>query len=123
MGVYQSWEDACANSRPYKTDIAKNSHTTTSILTLARQNSSLEFELNIVSLAILTIAVQHPGKMLNILDFGGGLGRLYFKTLPLLKMNNIANNWIVVDLPDVIDFAKSNIKIDNLKFYTNIPKK
>jgi len=65
---------------------------------------------------------EQENKNISVLDFGGSCGAVYFDIRSFLG-DKIELNWDVVDLPEMIESAKShNLENKELKFYDDLEK-
>lgn len=66
----------------------------------------------------LLLASTYEKGTLELIDFGGSLGSVYFQSRKLLK--DIPINWHVVEQPHFVDYGRANIKLNNLYFHHSI---
>ncbi len=122
-GNYKSWEEALKHSAGYDTDVilekVKNS-------ALKVKRGFAFFERDSVAfgkpeyvwpvLAILLWVASQKNNSLNVVDFGGSLGSIYFQHKKFLSgMNEL--KWSVVEQENFVRCGKENFEDDVLKFF------
>jgi putative methyltransferase (TIGR04325 family) len=76
-----------------------------------------EFQLPVIA-GILRSALQNE-KEINVLDFGGSFGSVYFQFKSFLPSGtNIS--WNVVELPEIVERGRKHFETDELHFYHSI---
>ncbi len=125
-GPYSSWEEASKLSKGYddKEIFKKTTQAAQEVMSgRARyERDSVLFNDQTWSFEILTAlsyAEVLQNEVVDIIDFGGSLGSLYFKNLAWIKKNP-KRQWKIVEQPHYVDWAKRNIKADQLSFYETI---
>lgn len=126
FGEYESWENALKDTNGYfdneifcKTKISINEviqgnkiYERDSVLF-----DRIEFEYHQATLSgLLKVALSTQKNTINVLDFGGSLGTLYFAMKSFLNPINL--NWNIVEQEHYVKYGKENIKCIN--FYYNI---
>lgn len=69
-------------------------------------------------LAIINPIIENQSKSVNVLDFGGACGAHYFQMRSLIE-KNLKLNWVVVETPNMVRFAKE-LETEELSFFDNI---
>jgi putative methyltransferase (TIGR04325 family) len=126
FGDYKSWTEALADTKSYSDDEIFN-RTKQSINKVIQGTKKyerdtilfdrIEFEYHQASLSgLLKVALTIGRETLNILDFGGSLGTLYFAMKSFLNPINL--NWNIVEQEHYVKYGKDNIKCIN--FYYNL---
>lgn len=125
FGDYESWKDAAAESTGYdNADILGKVKTATSIL---RDNPDLfEYdtilkkttEYNWHILTFLLLVSNEYNNNLNVIDYGGGLGNLYFQYRRFLNNSNIC--WNIIEQPVFVNEGNKNFANNELKFNNSI---
>ena len=125
FGDYKTWEDAAADSTGYEnTNILEKVKTTTSIL---RDNPDL-FEYDTILkkstdynwhiLTFLLLVSKENNNNLNIIDYGGGLGNLYFQYRQFLNGTNI--KWNIIEQPIFVNEGNKSFANNELRFFKSI---
>lgn len=123
-GPYKNWEIAQSKSSGYDSNeifekvkisankIKKNEkgYERDSIILLDE-----EYDQNILS--IFNNFLTKKDKVLNILDFGGSIGSLYFK---YKKKINLKFNWSIIDQKNFVNEGIKNFENNELNFFYNI---
>lgn len=126
FGEYESWEKAIADTKSYSDSEIFNK-TKKSIHEVLQGNKKyerdtvlfdrIEFEYHQASLSgLLKVALYVGRNTINVLDFGGSLGNLYFPMKSFLNPINL--NWNIVEQDHYVKYGKENIKCIN--FYYNV---
>lgn len=124
-GNYKTWQNAKLNSKGYDApeiiDIIKNS-------SLKVKNNEAEFErdgflfykpdYNYPILASLQFIALQKNKILNIADFGGALGSVYFQNRKIFSCFKKIN-WNIIEQQIFVDSGNQIFKDENLKFFNN----
>ena len=125
VGVYESFESALSNSKGYSDEIIFEK-LKKSALKFLKGNYSFErdtvlFKKNEYNHPILQslILTKKNDKEINICDYGGSLGSLYFQNNSAIKMKI---KWSVIDLKNVVLFGKTNMTTDSLNFFHSVKK-
>jgi len=125
FGDYKTWNDAMADSTGYdKDNILEKVKTTTIRL---RENPTL-FEYDTILkdstdynwhiLTFLLLVSKENKNNLDIIDYGGGLGNLYFQYRRFL--NGIKVSWKIVEQPIFVNEGNRLFANNELKFYNTI---
>lgn len=125
-GPYASWQEASKLSKGYddKEIFKKTTAAVQEVMSgkaryerdsVLFNDQSWSFEI----LTALSYAESLQNDVVDIIDFGGSLGSLYFKNLAWIKKNP-KRQWKIVEQPHYVDWAKKNIRADQLSFYENI---
>lgn len=80
--------------------------------------SEIQYSWPVLS-ALLLIATKQ-NKKLNIIDFGGSLGTLYFQYRAILENVGISLQWHVVEQDSFVEIGKQEISDEKLFFYSSI---
>ena len=125
FGDYKTWEVAAADSTGYENEnILEKVKTTTSIL---RDNPDL-FEYDTILkkstdynwhiLTFLLSVSKENNNNLNIIDYGGGLGNLYFQYRQFLNGTNI--KWNIIEQPIFVNEGNKSFANNELRFFNLI---
>ncbi len=126
FGNYEDWTEALADAKGYDDDEIFEK-TKNSIQEVIKGNKKYErdtvlfarteYEYHQASLAgLLKVALSLEKKTINVLDFGGSLGTLYFALKSFLAP--IQLNWSIVEQEHYVQYGKENLNCIN--FYDNI---
>ena len=125
-GPYASWAEASKLSKGYNDQeiFNKTIRSVQAVLSgKARyERDSVLFNDHTWSFEILTAlsyAEALQSDTVDIIDFGGSLGSLYFKNLAWIQQNP-KRQWKIVEQAHYVDWAKKNIKAEQLSFYETI---
>lgn len=124
-GNYKSWEQALSKSEGYGSEkILKQVRTSS----LKVKNGEASYERDGVLFykpayslpVILTLMLSlTKSKVINVIDFGGSLGNVYFQTKRFLDVvDNVS--WNVVEQKQFVDIGKAEFEDNQLKFYYSI---
>lgn len=122
-GNYKTWNEALINSSGYDNEIIINKKIKSFLIVKKKkskyENDTVLFNDKKINEDLVKI-FNYIGykKTLNLLDFGGSLGSLYFQHLSILKKFP-KFRWNIVEQKKLVDFARKN-KIKNLNFYYSI---
>ncbi len=125
-GDYKRWEEAQKDSSGYDDDTILQKVKTSTLRVI---NGEALFESDSVlfyepdyHFALISILLNESIKNsnhLNLVDFGGALGSLYFQLKPFLEsLNNV--QWSVIEQQGFVRTGKEFVENDTLKFYYNI---
>ena len=124
-GNYNTWEDVKKISVGYDQDkiLQKVVFATKSVIAgeAAFERDSVLFEKLELHFPVLAnlLYVYAQKNSLNVLDFGGSLGSLFFQHKSYLgRLENFS--WTVVEQKHYVEYGKANIKYDGLMFAKNI---
>lgn len=122
-GSYKSWDEALRLSKGYsdKKIFEKTIKSVESVLSKQAkfERDSFLFYRESYDETLLEIfkKLKKNIKKINLCDFGGSLGSLYFQHRSLFKSNLI--EWNIVEQKHFVKYANNKIKIKNLHFYDN----
>ena len=122
-GNYKSWEEALKFSKGYNDNIIfeKTAESLEKVLSkqaIFERDSFLFYKENYdETLLLIFKKIKRKIKKINLCDFGGSLGSLYFQHRSLFKSDLI--EWNIVEQKHFVKYANNNIKIKNLHFYDN----
>lgn len=87
------------------------------------QDSVLFHGSQIPSYLISAITLSHTSSLesYKVLDWGGSLGSLYFRTRPLWLNREKKTEWHVVEQENFVSAAKDSLELDNLFFHRITP--
>lgn len=105
---HSSWQTAVAVSPPYKTNLSAYGAVAQSI-----RRGELDIGRN--RFPILAGVLLGGGK---VIDFGGGLGLVYFDAIKHLGAR--IEWWRIVDLPDVVAYGNENLADGKLAFFSSV---
>lgn len=114
FGDYPDWQAALSDAAPYETDLNLYSRVTEQIRSERRYSATpagTEFT------PILCGILLGGGK---VLDYGGGLGFIYFEALKVVPTR--IEWWRVVELPPVVEHGNSRFADGKLQFFDSIDK-
>lgn len=125
-GDYRSWGEAMAASTGYDSEVILEK---TRLALLAVKNGGAAFERDSVLfdeieyawplLAGLMWVAARCGGTLNVLDFGGSLGSIYFQNRAFLSALPEVR-WNIVEQPGHVRAGKAEFEDDHLRFYADI---
>ena len=125
-GPYSSWSEASKLSKGYNDQeiFKKTIHAVQEVMggRARYERDSVLFNDHTWSFEILTAlsyAESLQSDTVDIIDFGGSLGSLYFKNLAWVRQNS-KRQWKIVEQPHYVKWAHENIKADQLSFYETI---
>ena len=123
IGNFNNWDEALKNSTSYKNSLIFNKNIKSFKKVLKKEakferDSVLFFQNSPDKKLISIIKKLYRNKKINICDFGGSLASSYFQNIDYL--DKLKFNWYVIEQKKYVDFAKKNININNLNFFTNI---
>lgn len=111
-GDFPDWQSALAASQPYETDLVAYGQVTDRVR-LGESGSGRN------SMPILAgLALTSPGEVVNVLDFGGNLGMVYYDIARALPKR--AFDWRVVDCEDVARHGNAVYADDRLSFSESV---
>lgn len=103
-GRYSTWEEALAHSGKYADNIP-----------VWKDIAKSESERAILRALPVAVGLLMPPLAHRVLDFGGGLGHLYYEMSLLFDPQ-----WRVIDLPPIVECGNANFAGGNLSFHTSI---
>jgi putative methyltransferase (TIGR04325 family) len=122
-GNYKTWEAAAQECAGYDDDlilskVAEAIHLVCNGDAAYERDSVAfkEFDYSVQVLESLQSAVMD--NKLNVIDFGGSLGSLYFQYRRFFTQQNL--HWTVVEQPHFVAYGKENLQDGTLKFAQNI---
>ena len=125
-GPYPTWQEAAKQSKGYNDDqIFKKTIESVQEVLKGRaryERDSVLFHDHTWSFEILTAlsyAETLEKETIDIIDFGGSLGSLYFKNLAWITQNP-QRQWKIVEQPHYVKWAKDNIRANQLSFFETI---
>ena len=123
-GNYKNWEEALKFSNGYS-DRKIFEKTVKSVERVLSKQAKFERDSFLFyresydeTLFLIFIKLKKKLKKINLCDFGGSLGSLYFQHRSLFKSNLI--DWNIVEQKHFVKYANNKIKIKNLHFYDNL---
>ncbi len=124
-GNYKSWQHALKMSKGYNDGIIL-SKTIKSVEKVLLKEAKFERDsflfykesFDETFLLILKKLKKKIKNKINLCDFGGSLGSLYFQHKSFLKSNFI--EWNILEQKHYVKYANKKIKINNLHFYDNL---
>ena len=121
-GDFSSWSEVNKSLEGYTTDsitetVLHSARKVRDTFAKFERDSFLfyEQEYNYPLLTAIGLGVQ-TGQDLKILDFGGGLGSLYFQHRDFLNTCYGHYCWTVIELPDIVRIGKEEFEDNRLKF-------
>jgi len=70
-------------------------------------------------LSVINPIIENQSNIVNVLDFGGACGSHYFHLRSLIN-KKLKLNWVVVETPTMVKFAKE-LETEELSFFDNFP--
>ena len=127
-GNFSTWGKALLKSGGYsdKSILEKVLNSTQEVINgnaTYEQDSVLFHESQIPSYLISAITLSHNSSLefYKVLDWGGSLGSLYFRTRPLWLNHEKNTEWHVVEQDNFVSAAKDSIELGNLFFHRVTP--
>jgi len=125
FGDYKTWEDAASDSTGYENaNILEKVKTTTSTLrdnprlfeydTILKKSTDYNWHI----LTFLLLVSKENNNNLNIIDYGGGLGNLYFQYRQLLNGTKI--KWNIIEQPIFVNEGNKSFANNELRFFNLI---
>lgn len=125
FGNYLRWSDALENSSGYDDNkiirqVVSSTEMVISGKAYYEKDGVLFYEpsYNWPVLTHLLYAANHHKGKLAVLDFGGGLGSIYFQHKKYLS--TILTSWSVVEQANFVAVGKQKFETEQLKFYSSI---
>ena len=126
IGNFKSWKEASLNSKGYS-DIQIFKKTKSSFEKVLNGRASYERDSvafykdspNKDLLKVVSGIIKKKNKI-NICDFGGSLASSYFQNIKFLNKSQIT--WNIFEQKMYVNYAKKNIKISNLNFFSDLDK-
>lgn len=123
FGNYQSWAEALADAKGYDDNeiFEKTKSSIQEVIskqkkyerdTILFDRIELEYHQSVLC-GLLKVALSTEKKQLNVLDFGGSLGTLYFAVKEFL--NPVQLNWNIIEQSHYVEYGRKNIK--DINFY------
>jgi len=125
FGDYSSWSKVSAIAEEYDKPLVIEKTTPTSLI--GKTNYECEpalfhqKETPFSLMAFLMLSVSLKKRALNILDFGGSSGSLYYQLKDFLS-SGVCNSWNIVEHEYFTNCGQTNSEDDKLKFYSSIDK-
>jgi len=124
-GNYSSWELAKKNSEGYdsKKIFSKSKKSFLKVINkrASYERDSFLFYKNKINHSLINTILYAKGKKrkINILDYGGSFGSVYFQNISILK--DIKKfDWSIIEQRSIVDYVK-NFKLEkNLFFYSSL---
>lgn len=113
FGDYRDWQNAKAHSASYTTDLE-----IFGAMHKRYRDSAETPELRLSFLACLALPAALLSRPLRVLDFGGGLGSLYFQVAP--EIGSKIDSWRVVELSDVAAYGRREFERGPLQFFIDL---
>jgi putative methyltransferase (TIGR04325 family) len=117
-GNFPDYATALANAQPYTTDLASHG-------ARVHPYRSGETRPPHVSWAVLTTLLLAASRLvadpLRVVDFGGGVGDIFFEARSLFQFAGRALDWQVIDLEDVVRYGTDHLQGDGLSFHLALP--
>jgi putative methyltransferase (TIGR04325 family) len=125
-GNYSSWEAACGKSDGYNKELilSKVLKATKEVMNgkAAYERDSYLFydtSYNYQLLFALSYCNALLKRTINVIDFGGALGSLYWQHRNLIQPG-IVQYWNLVEQPHFVDIGKKEVENDMLRFYYSV---
>jgi len=125
IGNYDSWKQALKCSKGYSDSIIlkKTIKSFEKVITNQAKYERDSFlfysdKYDKTLLSRLNTIKKKNNKKINVCDFGGSLGSLYFQHKKFFTFNFV--DWNILEQVNYVKYAKKNIKINNLHFYDNL---
>ena len=120
---YNSWKKALKNSTGYNSNLIFYKTKKSFEKVLAKKakferDSVLFYKNEPNNQLIRIIKTLYKDNKINICDFGGSLGSLYFQNIDYLDQNKIT--WNIVEQKKYVKYASSKLSIKNLNFFLTI---
>ena len=122
-GPFASWCEASNNASGYDTDeifnkVSKSAYMVEKGLAKYERDGVLfhERDYDRELLAYIIAAIPSKGQVINVLDYGGGLGSTFYKNKDFFSDNCISCEWNVIEQKRFVEFGKKNLECENLKF-------
>lgn len=127
QGDYANWDIALKRCSGYENEIILNKVIESTNLVIAGkaafERDGIAFDKSIINPLLLTSLFyiknkRESSKKLNIMDFGGSLGSIYFQHkhyLDLLK----PFKWIIIEQEHYVNYGKNNLETNELVFHAN----
>ena len=122
-GSFNNWNEALSNSNGYDNSLIFNK-TIKSFEKVIKKEASFErdsvlFHNDLPDKDLISIIRNlYKHNNINICDFGGSLASSYFQNINFLNQKKFI--WNVIEQKKYVDYAKKNLHIPNLNFFTNI---
>ena len=124
-GPFTSWTQAVAQSAtwdaPEITELSLRSALAAKEGKVACEHDGVPFKDPLYSqtmLAFLLLASRDG--VLNIIDFGGGLGSGYFQNARLLRLMSSPVQWHIVERPIFVKLGTEHFQNDTIRFYSSL---
>tara|TARA_B100001109_G_C18842267_1_gene465078 strand:- start:168 stop:1838 length:1671 start_codon:yes stop_codon:yes gene_type:complete len=125
-GPFNNWEDAVEKSRGYNSknilnEVLKNTLIAKNNLYFFERDGSL-LRKNTIShnqIYLILEMINKKKRGLNIIDYGGSLGSMYFKFKDIINQKH-KNTWNIIEQESYVNIGKKNLDQDNLNFFKNI---
>jgi len=72
-------------------------------------------------ISAIMLSQNNSAEDFKVLDWGGSLGSLYFRTRPLWLNSENKTKWHVVEQDNFVSLAEGNVELDNLFFHKVTP--
>ena len=125
VGNFNSWKEAIKYSKGYNDSIILKKTIQSVEKVIAKvakyERDSFLFysdKYDKILLSRLNSIKKKKNRKINVCDFGGSLGSLYFQHKKFFTFNFV--DWNILEQVNYVKYAKKNIKIDNLHFYDNL---
>jgi putative methyltransferase (TIGR04325 family) len=120
---YNDWQKAMENCKGYDDQIIYDKITSAYeniIFGKSKfQRDGTNFDkIEISKNLLISLLISSSNNKINVLDYGGGLGNLYFESKYFLK--NYCFDWCIIDQKKFVDYGRKKIQNDELFFYNNI---
>ena len=122
-GSFNNWNEALSNSNGYDNSLIFNK-TIKSFEKVIKKEASFErdsvlFHNDLPDKDLISIIRNlYKYNNINICDFGGSLASSYFQNINFLNQKKFI--WNVIEQKKYVDYAKKNLHIPNLNFFTNV---
>ena len=125
IGNYDSWKQALKCSKGYSDSIILKK-TIRSVKKVIAKEAKYERDSFLfysdkydkILLSRLNSIKKEKNRKINVCDFGGSLGSLYFQHKKFFTFNFV--DWNILEQINYVKYAKKNIKINNLHFYDDL---
>ena len=125
VGNFNSWKEAIRYSKGYSDSIILKK-TIQSVKKVIAKEAKYERDSFLfysekydkILLSRLNSIKKKKNRKINVCDFGGSLGSLYFQHKKFFTFNFV--DWNILEQINYVKYAKKNIKINNLHFYDDL---
>lgn len=120
-GPYKTWDEAKKMSHGYNHKVIFNKTKKAALMILKKnygyeRDSKIFYDNNYNKYLVSKINFVKK-KTVNILDYGGSLGSIYFQNKKKINKEIV---WSIIDLKKIVQEGKKNFESRNLKFFYNL---